>query len=382
MIIVRYGEIGLKSPRTRKRIEEKLIGNIRQALKESRKGKKVKIRREFGRIFVDSDSRKEAEKIAKVFGVVSTSLTFETKSDLQSIVDFCEEFAKERVKRSESFAVRARRINMPAYTSMELAKEIGKRIAEKTGSKVNLDFPDREIFVEVRGKKAYVFDEIIKGVGGMPLSTQGKGIALISGGIDSPAAAWLMMKRGMSISALFMDSRPLVDERTIKRAKKSIVKLAEWSSSPIKLYIAPYGEELLEAMKYKNKKLACVLCKRMMYRVAEELAERTGASAIITGESLGQVASQTIDNLKAISHGIFIPIFRPLISADKTEIVGLARKIGTYGISASPAVCCLGAPLYPETRAKPEELLKAEKELKIDAKVKNILKNTKAEVIK
>jgi len=381
MIIVRYGEIGLKSPRTRKRIEEKLIDNIRQALKENEKNKKVKIWREFGRIFADSDSREEAEKIAKVFGVVSTSLAFETKSDLKSIVSFCGEFAKERIQKSESFAVRARRVNMPSYTSMELASEVGKRIAENSGAKVNLDSPDKKIFIEVRGEKAYVFDEIIKGVGGMPLSTQGKGITLISGGIDSPVAAWLMMKRGMGITALFMDSRPLVDERTIERARKSVEKLAEWSSGPISFYTAPYGEELLDAMKYKNKKLACVLCKRMMYRVAEKLAQKTGANAIITGESLGQVASQTGENLRAISHEIFLPIFRPLISTDKTEIVELARKIGTYEISVAPAVCCLGAPLYPETRAKPEELQEAEKELNLGDKVERIFKNIKVEEI-
>jgi len=381
MIIVRYGEIGLKSPRTRKRIEEKLIENIRKALKENEKSKKVKIRREFGRIFADSDSREDAEKAARVFGVVSTSLVFAIDSDIKNVAEFCGDFAKKIIKKGESFAVRARRIDMPNYTSMELASEVGKRIAENTGAKVNLDSPDKEIFIEVRGEKAYVFDEIIKGVGGMPLSTQGKGIALISGGIDSPVAAWLMMKRGMGITALFMDSRPLVDERTIERARKSVKKLAEWSNSAISFYVAPYGEELLEAMKYKNKKLACVLCKRMMYRVAEKLAHKTGANAIITGESLGQVASQTAENLRAISHQIFLPIFRPLISLDKTEIVELAKKIGTYEISAAPAVCCLGPPLYPETKASVEEVMEAEKELNIDEKVVKIFKNIKVEEI-
>lgn len=377
MIIVRYGEIGIKSDRTRKKIEAKLIENIKKAINSN-----LKIEKERGRIFVHSNSREIAEKIAKVFGVVSTSLAEVIEAgDFNSVVDFACEFAKKQLKSNDTFAVRVRRVGEHEYSSMELANAIGARIVEETKARVDLTNPSKEIFVEVRGDRAFVFSDIIRGFGGLPLSTQGKGIALLSGGIDSPVAAWLIMKRGMSIEALFFDSQPLVDRRTIERTRKVARKLAEYHNREINLYIAPYGEELLKIMKYRNKKIQCILCKRTMHKVAEKLALDLNARAIITGESLAQVASQTADNLRVINHGITLPVFRPLIGLDKVEIIELAKRIGSYEISAMQAACCLGPPLYPETRAKLNEILKAEKELEHDKMVEDIYKRiTKEEI--
>jgi thiamine biosynthesis protein ThiI len=363
MIIIRYGEIGLKSPQTRRVMEKKLLENIRSALN----GKKL--RRERGRMFVESDSIEDARKVARQFGVVSTSLALKTSSDIDNILNVGGGFAKERLTKGETFAVRARRKGAHAYRSTDLAARLGSVIENETGAKVDLQNPDVTIYVEVRDGDAYLFDEVIRGVGGLPLGTQGKALALISGGIDSPVAAWMMMKRGVEIIALFMDCRPLVDDRTLERAVKTIEVLSDWVNAPIKTYVVPYGDALLKFLKYGDHKMGCVLCKRMMYQVAWAIAKKEKARAIVTGDSLGQVASQTIENLAAIEQRIDLPILRPLVSMDKTEIVDLAKTIRSYEASIQPANCCLGPPIHPETMATTDKVFRAEEKLGMDSLV-------------
>ncbi len=373
MIIVRYGEIGTKSRRSRTRIETQLIENIKKVVH-------AKIRREYGRVFVDSDSKADAQRIARVFGVVSTSLAEKCSSDMNTLVRRGTEYARERINSKDSFAVRARRIGDQGYRSADIAKQLGSSIVEATGARVDLDEPDITVFVEVRGSDAYLFDEVIEGAGGLPLGSQGLGVALVSGGIDSPVAAWMMMKRGMDLIALFMDPRPLVDERTINRARGAIDKLAEWRGSGVKTYIAPYGGVLIELLKSRDKSLGCVLCKRMMYSVAEAVAKMEGAKFLVTGESLGQVASQTADNLAAIDAATTLPVLRPLVGMDKEEIIALAKRIGTYDVSIQPANCCLGPPQHPATRASLARVQRAEGELDRGGFVKSIVENLQVEV--
>jgi thiamine biosynthesis protein ThiI len=215
----------------------------------------------------------------------------------------------------------------------------------------------------------------VEGVGGLPLDTQGRALVLISGGIDSPVAAWMIMKRGIEVVALFMDCRPLVDDRTFERAKKTVEILSGWSNTRIKTYVIPYGDALLEFLKFEDKRLGCILCKRMMYHVGEKLSTVENTLALVTGESLGQVASQTLQNLNVIEKGVDVPVFRPLIGMDKTEIVRLARTIGTYEASIQHANCCLGPPLNPVTKASFERILKAEKKLQMDSFVEEALRN-------
>jgi thiamine biosynthesis protein ThiI len=371
MILVRYGEIGLKSPQTRMVMERKLLKNIEKALE----GRKV--RRERGRIFIESDLHEDAEKAARVFGVVSTSVSKKISSELVEILTQGVLFAKERIKEDDSFAVRIRRTGNQDYKSPEVATKLGGEIRMATGAKVNLENPDFTVYVEIRDKAAYIFDKVIQGVGGLPLGTQGKALALISGGIDSPVAAWLMMKRGVEITGLFMDCRPLVDDRTLDRAKKTIEVLAGWVNSPIKTYVVPYGDALLEFLKYGDNKMGCILCKRMMYRVGWALSQKENAGAFITGESMGQVASQTLQNINSIERGINYPVLRPLIGWDKNEIVDLAKVIGTYEASIQPANCCLGPPIYPETKATFGSVLKAEERLGMETMVEEALSNLK-----
>ena len=248
MIIVRYGEIGLKSPQTRRVMEQRLVENIKTVV-----GGKP-IRRERGRIYIESGSREDAERVARVFGVVSTSVAVKTTSDAETLISDAVIQAKKVIDEETKFAVRARRKGSHPYKSMEIAGVIGAEIKDATGATVDLTNPDVTIHVEIRDKAAYIFHEIIAGVGGMPLGTQGRVVALVSGGIDSPVAAWMMMKRGVEVVALFMDCRPLVDDRTIDRAMDAVQVLSKWTNKPVKTIVAPYGEALMEFLKYGDRK--------------------------------------------------------------------------------------------------------------------------------
>lgn len=369
MIIIRYGEIGLKSPQTRRHMEDMLIQNIEKAVR----GRKVL--RSKGRLYLDSDDIEDARGIARVFGVVSTSVAVKTTSDKESIVKAALTLAEKGLTPDMSFGVRVRRTGSHDYKSPELAGFLGKHVKDAAGASVDLTHPDWTLFVEVRGRDAYLFDEIIPGVGGLPLGTQGRAVALVSGGIDSPVAAWMMMRRGLEIEALFMDCRPLVDDRTIDRARATLRILSEWTLHPIKTHVVSYGDALMEFLKYGDHKLGCVLCKRMMYLVAEKIALERGAKGILSGDSLGQVASQTLDNMRAVEEGISLPVFRPLVGFDKTEIIDAARRIGSYEASIQPANCCLGPPIHPETRASVGKVRSAEEKLDMAALVEKALAN-------
>jgi len=188
-------------------------------------------------------------------------------------------------------------------------------------------------------------------------------IALMSGGIDSPVAAYLMLRKGAEVVALHMDNRPFTDPNTVVKTFRLIDRLEELTHHRIKRYLAPHGKNQLTFAKECRKNLQCVLCRRMMYRVAELVAQREGADAILTGESLGQVASQTLPNLRTESGAVSIPILRPLIGFDKLEIEAIAKEIGTYEISIGPGGCCTINPKHPATASTPERVMQEEERL-------------------
>jgi len=365
MIIVRYGEIGTKSKRTRRSIEAVLIKNIRHVTG------KAKINQEFGRIFIESDSQELAEKVARVFGIVSTSVAVKTTSEKKEIIKEGTKLAKKIIKKSDTFAVNARRTGEQDYTSQDIEIALGAAIVKATGAKVKLKGPDRTVHVEVRDRDAYIFDSIIDGVGGLPLGSQGKVVVLLSGGIDSPVAAWMMMKRGVEIVCVHMDNSRLFGDFSRLRATEAIEELSTWNGK-IKTYMVPQCD-ILEEIR-KSGKLTCVLCKRTMLMAAEIIAKREGAKAIITGESLGQVASQTLDNMSVIDRAVEMPVLRPLVGMDKMDIVGLAKKIGTYEISIQFAPCCWGPPKYPATKSTMKVVAMAESGIDIEGLVKNAVK--------
>jgi thiamine biosynthesis protein ThiI len=212
----------------------------------------------------------------------------------------------------------------------------------------------------------------------MKVSGDGKVVCLISGGIDSPVAAWLMMRKGLTPIFLYFDNTPLTDETTRQRTVEAVEKLSQMMPEKhAKLHIVPHGDHLTQFVSKSQKNLTCVLCKRMMYRIAEKIAEKEGAEAIVTGEIIGEHASQTIRNLLIQSKGLTkkVAVLRPLAGMNKTEVEKIAREIGTFDISTKPASCCTGAPEKPRTRAHIEEVYKAEKNLDIQSMVEKALKN-------
>ena len=195
-------------------------------------------------------------------------------------------------------------------------------------------------------------------------------VTLISGGIDSPVATHLMLDKGCGMIAVHMDNKPYTDEKTSEKVKTLLKTIAKNHNTKIKLYIAKHGPTQKEIIKKCDKKLTCILCKRFMYRVAEDIAKKEKAEGIITGESMGQVASQTLDNLYIEDSAVSTRILRPLISLDKQEIIEIAKKTGTYETSILPSQCCSLVPKFPETHGKQEELKKAEEKLDVEALVK------------
>jgi len=207
---------------------------------------------------------------------------------------------------------------------------------------------------------------------------QGKVVCLVSGGIDSPVAAWLIMKKGYTPVFVYFDNSPFTDETTQQRALEAIKRVLQYSSERgIKLYTVPHGDDLGDILRNCPRNLTCVLCRRMMYRLAENIALKEGAEAIVTGEIIGEHASQTLINLRVESEAVSkVTVLRPLIGMNKTEVENIARKIGTFDASTKPAACCTGPPPKPRTRAKLEEVLRAERRLNIQAMIEHGLEKT------
>jgi thiamine biosynthesis protein ThiI len=253
---------------------------------------------------------------------------------------------------------------------VDVCKEAGTRIQAVLKNRtpvVDLTRPQHRVNIEIREDEAYVFTDTLPGAGGFPVGSQGKLVCLLSGGIDSPVAAWLAMKRGCPITPVYMDNAPLTDETTRNKALETARKLFEWSIGyPRKVYIVPHGKNLERFMQEAPKRFTCLLCKRMMYRIAERIADIEGAEGIVTGEAIGEQASQTITNLRVLDEAATsYPIHRPLLGFDKTETEALARKIGTFQISTQKAKGCTAAPDQPATRARLQMVKEAEEKLDI-----------------
>ena len=376
-IIVRYGELALKSKRVRRRFEQCLIDNIELALK----GLDHKLTRERGRIFVNVGQVDSAVKrLTRVPGIVSVSPSVKVDATMDAIRSAAVKVAKRILTPGKTFAIRTRRVGKHAFSSQDVNIALGTAVLNAVPSvSVDLSAPDREISIEIRDKNAYVFTITVAGVGGLPVGSQGNVVALLSGGIDSPVAAYLMMKRGCTVSLIFFDNKPYTDNRARKRAIAVTKKLAEFSPK-VELMVVPFGRILRAFVEKVPRKLTCVLCKRAMFKIAEKIAKRVEAEAIVTGESLGQVASQTLPNLRVIDEACELPVMRPLIGMDKVEIERIARQIGTFEISTRLVAGCSAVPQYPETHARIEEVIKAEKGLNMPTLVKSAL--VKLEVIK
>jgi len=378
-VIVRLsGEIGIKGGWTRRAYEHFLMRNMKRTL-EHYEVDYDEIVRTQGRLYVKTSvAERASKKLARVFGVSSASPAIETTSKMDDIVAKTLYLAVRVLHKGNSFAVKCRRIGEHPYSSLDVCREVGKRIIEglpQLDLSVNLRSPDVTINVEIREDRAFVFSEVVEGVGGFPLGSQPKVICLLSGGMDSPVACWLVMKRGCPVVPVYFDNSPFTDETTKRRAVKTAEAVLDWAVGfPKKLYVVPNGANLVEIREKCPEHLTCLLCKRMMYRIAQEIADKEKAEGIVTGEAIGEQASQTLRNLRVLNETAKkYPVHRPLLGFDKKETEELARKIGTYKISIQRAAGCTAAPKKPATRARLEAVLEAEKALDIERMVKRSL---------
>jgi len=364
VVLVRYGEITLKDSWTRQSWERILAGNIAFCLQKA--GVDYRSERGEGRIFVFTSDPRASEIISRVFGVVSASPACTVPSSLEEIARMAVQLAEGALP--ASFAIRPRRSGV-SFSSEQIGRVVGEAVRVATNSRVDLDRPEMEIFVEARRERSFLFTEVVPGLGGLPLGSQGKMLALISGGIDSPVAAWMMMKRGCPVSLLHFDSRPYAD--ALQQCRSCAGALAGWSAGrKIDFITVPIGRGI-EKIAAHYPRATCILCRRLMYLIASEVMEKQQCLGIVTGYSMGQVASQTAENILAEQAGICLPVFHPLISMDKTEIVDLARKIGTYDITEQTRSCS-AVPSKPMTRASREEMLRAEELLGLKAMARSL----------
>ncbi len=353
LVLLRYGEIGLKG-QNRAYFLRKLRRNVRQCLKANNIDGKVW--QEGQRIYLETDQASSAvEAVQRVFGIVSLSPVEAVPADLETIAQEAVMVARRAgLDPARTFRVRARRADktFPAI-SPEIERQVGEAIVVATGARPDLSRAAQvEIGVEVHPDRALIFGEVIPGPGGLPLSSQGRVVALLSSGIDSPVASWLLMKRGCGVIPVHFSTSPAQTEQVQAIVEKLNQHAYGWQLKPIILsHQEVLGPTLTKLREMRQERWTCLFCKRVLLAKAAEIADEMGASALVTGDSLGQVASQTLSNLEVISYGIQKPILRPLIGMDKTEIMDMARRIGTYEASTLEAHSCPFLPDRPLTQA-------------------------------
>ncbi len=344
------GEIAIKSKQTRRRFQKRLIECVSDALESA--GLDFQIRSEWGRIFVETDARGGLQHVARVFGIASLSeVEATTEPKLDAIIEAGERLYAERV-RGRTFAVRGRRSGRHAFTSKDINYDLGAAL-DKYG-KVDLDNPDVTVGVEVRNDLAYLYSHKIAGVGGLPLGTEGKATALISGGFDSAVAAWMMLKRGVALDYVFCNLAGGAYERAVLSVAKLMADEWSYGTRP-RIHIVDFQQPVRQLKEQVRESYWQVILKRLMYRAGARVARETGAHAVVTGEAIGQVSSQTLANLCAIDASVDVPVVRPLVGFDKSEIIDRSRAIGTYPLSEKVREYCALTEDHPVTDATPED---------------------------
>lgn len=352
MLLLRFGEFTLKG-KNRARFEKTVLRHVKEMIKPY---PKVVLTKEFGRIYVELNGEPSAqlvEALKNVFGIASVSPVKVAKSELEDIVAVSRHFLEIIAPApGTTFKVNARRVwkGFP-YGSMEMNKLVSTPLLQGySGLTVDVKSPQLELKVEIRQGHTYIFCENIAGVGGFPLGTNGKAMLLLSGGIDSPVAGWSSMRRGLEVECVHFYSYPYTSEL----ARQKVVDLTRVLSryaGVIKLHLVPFTEVQTSFTGIGQDNLIITLMRRAMLRITTQLAEREGALAIVTGESLGQVASQTLPSMNVIGRATELPLLRPLVMMDKSDIVELSKSIGTYDLSILPYedCCTLFVPKSPTT---------------------------------
>jgi thiamine biosynthesis protein ThiI len=375
-VVVHYHEIALKG-KNRPGFILKLIRNL-QTVCKGLSVSQVKSLPGRLRMQLDDDTNwsELRSRIERVFGIANFSYSQSTAREMTALKTAI--LGSLESVECRSFRVLTRRADKTfSLTSQEINCEIGAAVQQRYGFPVDLEDPELTIYIELLPEEAFFYTERVPGPGGLPVGTSGRVAALISGGIDSPVAAHRMMKRGCQVMFVHFHSYPYLNKTSQEKAVELVEHLTRYQFAS-KLYLVPFGEVQREVVLGAPAPLRVVLYRRLMMRIAREIARRTKASALVTGESLGQVASQTLENLVVIEEASELPILRPLIGMDKDEIIQQAQKIGTYETSIIPDQdCCqLFIPKRPAVRTTVDQIKKAEARLDIDRLVKLALERT------
>lgn len=379
LIVAHYHEVGLKG-RNRHFFEDRLVRNMKIALAGT--GYRS-IRRLPGRIVVwlrpENDVGPMLEALGRTFGLSHVSPGLSVEPEMGELVEAALRLAE--ASSFESFEVRARKTNSPLPDgSQQIHEIVGQAIKDHTEKRVDLSNPDWTCSIELVGKEAFVYGERHPGPGGLPVGTGGKVVTLLSGGIDSPVAAWEMAKRGATHELIHFHGQPYTDSSSVHQALRLAETLSPWLLQT-RLWLVPFGDIQSEIVTSAPQELRVVLYRRFMMRIAEALALREGAEGLVTGESLGQVASQTLPNIRAIDEAVdSLPVLRPLIGRDKIEIEAMGRRIGTYEVSIDPHqdCCVLFVPRNVTTRANVQQLQNVESDLAVEALVEKGLAGAEA----
>lgn len=376
-ILVRYGELTLKGT-NRKRFTNVLKENVIQSLR-SLEGTRVKCERDrmFISLFEEANVNEVMNRLTKIFGIKSISPVFKTTQNLEDIKQLCVSLAKDFAN-GDTFKIDVKRVDKSfSLDTYQLQRELGGVILKSVDHlKVDVKRPTHHIKVEVRKEGVYIYTKVIDGAGGLPTGTGGKTLLQLSGGIDSPVAGMEIMKRGVKIEAIHFHSPPFTSEK----AKDKVIELTRILSErvgPIKLHIVPFTALQKQINKSVHPRYTMTSTRRMMLRVTDIILERIGANAIVNGENLGQVASQTLKSMYAINDVTSTPILRPLISLDKEDIIKKAKEIGTFEVSIQPYedCCTIFTPKNPVTEPDFDKVVKYESVFNFDDLVQEAADN-------
>lgn len=383
LILLKCGEISLKGL-NRPKFEQKLADNVAAAIGNLGK---FSIKKSQSMLYVEPledgiDMQEAVSRLKKVFGIANICPAVRCAKDMESIKQTAVECMKNIDCLGRTFKVESKREDKKfPLNSPQISREVGGAILKNIeGLKVDVHNPDILVQVEVRAE-AYIFAEKFSGAGGMPVGSSGRAALLLSGGIDSPVAGWMIAKRGVKLDAVYFHSPPYTSER----AKDKVIDLAKIVSKyarDINLYVVPFTDIQLDIIEKCPKNYLTVIMRRIMMRIAEKIAVQNNDTALITGESIGQVASQTMEALYCTNSVVSMPVFRPCIGMDKEEIVTISKKIDAYETSIQPYedCCTIFVPKHPKTKPKLDEITEAEKNLTdIEGMIETAIEN--AEVI-
>jgi len=376
LLLSKVGELALKGL-NRKTFESRLLNNIKRKLGNDLKSIDMRQSAIYMEVADGADFYSVRDKVKKVFGITSVSVVYKVGKDIESIKESAYEILRDVLPR-HTFKVEAKRSDKKyPLTSPEICHETGGYLLSRLQPlKVDVKSPDYTVMVEIREDNAYIYYDKEPCFCGLPTGTGGKATLLLSGGIDSPVAGFMMAKRGLELNAVHFFSYPYTSER----AKKKVIKLAEILGEFVgsfKVYVVPFTEIQLAIRDNCREDMMTLIMRRFMMKIAEKIALKTGSKALITGESLGQVASQTIDSLHVTNSAVDIPVFRPLIGMDKTEITAISRQIDTFETSILPYedCCTVFTPKHPKTKPHLSEVIREQEKLPIDKLIEDAVNN-------